>query len=194
MTFKRTRCPHCKGKLEQGQRIHPECIDAHADEVAAKLQRAEEKAKRMAAKVERAETRKKLEGLKRLNDLHREAQAEVNEWIRWRDRGQPCISCGKPLPTEAVGGGFDAGHYLSRGAAPHLRYDVDNIHGQCKQCNRYGAGMAPAYRVGLIDRLGVGIVEVLEANRARVHKWQHDEVREIRDRYRAINRENRRSK
>ena len=58
MTFKRTRCPCCKGKLDPGQRIHPGCISAYAEDQAAKAKRKEEKQARMAAKVERAETRK----------------------------------------------------------------------------------------------------------------------------------------
>ncbi len=38
---------------------------------------------------------------------------------------------GTPLISEKLGGGFDAGHYRSRGAAPHLRFYTLNIHGQC---------------------------------------------------------------
>ena len=30
MTFRRTTCPHCRGKLEQGQRIHAEFLRATA--------------------------------------------------------------------------------------------------------------------------------------------------------------------
>ena len=39
MTFLRTRCPHCKGKLDQGQLIHAECIAPWADEQQAKKER-----------------------------------------------------------------------------------------------------------------------------------------------------------
>ena len=38
----RTRCPHCRGKLEQGQRIHAECIAPWADAQAEKAKRAED--------------------------------------------------------------------------------------------------------------------------------------------------------
>ncbi len=57
MTFRRTRCPHCKAKLEQGQRIHAECIAPWADAQAEKAQRAQAKKARAAAKVERASIR-----------------------------------------------------------------------------------------------------------------------------------------
>lgn len=61
ITFRRNRCPHCRGKLEPGQRIHPDCIDGYAEAQAAKAERAEEKKARAAGKVERAETRRRNE-------------------------------------------------------------------------------------------------------------------------------------
>ena len=41
MTFRRTRCPQCKGKLDPGQRIHPDCIALWADAQEAKHQLAQ---------------------------------------------------------------------------------------------------------------------------------------------------------
>ena len=69
MSFRRTRCPHCKAKLDTGQRIHPECIAPWADAHQAKKERAEAKAAGAAAKVERAETRRRKEAIKTLADL-----------------------------------------------------------------------------------------------------------------------------
>ena len=40
------------------------------------------------------------------------------------------------------------------------------------------------YRAGLIARIGLAAVEALEADN-RVHHWTHDELRAIRDEYRA---------
>ena len=79
---------------------------------------------------------------------------------------------------------MDAGHYRSRGAASHLRYHPDNCHAQSKYENRHRAGNAVEYRVGLIARIGLAAVEALEADN-RVHHWTHDELRAIRDEYRA---------
>lgn len=192
MTFRLTRCPHCKGKLIPGQRIHPGCIDAYAEASAKKAERTKAKAERMAAKVDRAETRKRKEANKTLPQLHKEAQAEFNRWIRWRDRNEACICCGRPLrggcAGASSGGEYDAGHYRSVGSASHLRYTEANVHGQTKHCNRYGAGRAVDYRIGLIERIGRQAVESLESD-SRVHKWSRDEVRAIRDKYRALNRQ-----
>lgn len=39
------------------------------------------------------------------------------------------------------------------------------------------------YRIGLIDRIGLARVEALEANNTP-HKWERDELIQIRDTYR----------
>lgn len=185
MTFRRTRCPHCRGKLEPGQRIHPECIDGYAEAQAAKAERTEEKKARAAAKVERAETRRRKEEGKTVPQLMKEADEAFAAFIRERDRqaGHACISSGKPLNWSA-GNQVDAGHYRSRGAASHLRYDEDNCHAQTKRENRFRAGNAVDYRVRLLQRIGAARVEALECNNTP-RKWRRDELRGIRDHYRA---------
>lgn len=184
MTFRRTTCPHCRKKLEPGQRIHPACIDPWAEVQQAKKERAEAKAVRMAAKVERAETRRRKQAIKTIPQLIREAQVAFNAFIRERDREKPCICCGLPLGTGEVGGAFDCGHYRSTGSAPHLRFDERNAHAQRKVCNRWGAGRAVDYRIGLVARVGLEAVEALESNND-VHKWTREELTGIRDHYRA---------
>ena len=184
MTFRKVLCPHCRGKLETGQRIHPECIDGYAEAQAAKAERAEAKKARAAAKVERAETRRRKEAIKTIPDLIKEAQREFNGYIRARDAAQPCICCGRPLGDGPVGGAYDAGHYRSTGSASHLRFNEDNCHAQRKDCNRYGAGRAVDYRIGLIARIGAARVGALEASN-QPHKWTREELIQIRDTYRA---------
>ncbi len=186
MTFRRTRCPHCKGKLEQGQRIHPGCIDGYAEAQAAKAARADEKMARMAAKVERAETRRRKEALKTVPDLIKEAQIAFNAFIRERDRqaGHACISSGRALDWS--GNAVDAGHYRSTGAASHLRFHEDNCHAQSKHDNQFLAGNAVDYRIRLVTRIGLARVEALEADN-QVRKWSRQELIAIRDEYRLKN-------
>jgi hypothetical protein len=169
--------------MEQGVRIHPECIDAYAEAQAAKAARAQAKKARDAAKVERALIKERKEASKTIRKLIKEAQREFNAYIRARDREQPCICCGLPLGTGEVGGAYDAGHYRSTGSASHLRFNEDNCHAQRKQCNRYGAGRAVDYRIGLIQRIGRDAVASLESDNA-VRKWTRDELIAIRDEYR----------
>lgn len=139
-------------------------------------------------KAERKEIKARKEKLKTRRDWINEAQTAVNAFVRYRDKDKPCICCGQPLGAvsgDETGGVFDAGHYRSTGSAPHLRFDAErNIHGQTKQCNRYGGGRAVDYRIGLIARIGLPAVEALEEDNTP-RKWSIDELRAIRDMYRA---------
>jgi len=179
----RTRCPHCKAKLEQGQRIHAECIAPWADAQAEKAKRAEAKKARAAAKVERASIRARKEAIKTIPVLIKEAQVAFNAYVRARDADKPCICCGLPLGAGEVGGAYDCGHYRSTGSAPHLRFDERNAHAQRKVCNRWGAGRAVDYRIGLVARIGLAAVEALESDNAP-RKWTREELIAIRDEYR----------
>jgi hypothetical protein len=136
-----------------------------------------------ALKRENKERKAKREKLKTRTDWIKEAQIAFNAYIRLRDSGRPCICCGKPLGEDSPGGAYDCGHYRSVGSAPHLRFDERNAHAQRKQCNRYGAGRAVDYRIGLIARFGAGFVDELESDQA-VKKWSIPELKEIRDCYR----------
>jgi len=132
--------------------------------------------------AERAKVRNRKEAIKTIPDLIKEAQREFNAYIRARDRDQPCICCGKPLGDGDVGGAYDCGHYRSTGSASHLRFHENNAHAQRKQCNRWGAGRAVDYRIGLVARIGLSAVSALEADNTP-HKWTREELIAIRDTY-----------
>ena len=83
------------------------------------------------------------------------AQSAVNAYVRARDEGRPCISCGEMKPLQA-------GHYWSVGARPELRFDEANIHGQCHRCNIDLAGNREAFRAGIVDRLGSELADDLD--------------------------------
>ncbi len=187
MTFgNRSRCAHCKKRLDAerpSQIVHLECVELWAIAQKAKREREEIKKARAAAKVERAETKRRKEALKRIPDYIKEAQIAFNSYIRARDAGKPCICCGQPLGAGEVGGAYDCGHYRSTGSAAHLRFHEDNAHAQRKVCNRWGAGRAVDYRIGLIARIGLEAVEALECNNTP-HKWQREELTQITQTYR----------
>jgi hypothetical protein len=83
------------------------------------------------------------------------AQSAVNAYVRARDEGMPCISCGEMKPLQA-------GHYWSVGARPELRFNEANIHGQCHRCNIDLAGNREAFRAGIVDRLGSELADDLD--------------------------------
>ena len=87
----------------------------------------------------------------------KELQTIFNKFIRLRDKDKPCISCNKPLKEK-----YDAGHYRSVGSTPELRFNEDNVHGQCVYCNQHLHGNLIEYRKGLKKRIGEEKVLLLE--------------------------------
>lgn len=183
MTFRRTTCPHCRAKLEPGQRIHAECIAPWADAQAEKAKRAEAKKARAAAKVERASIRARKEAIKTIAQLIAAAQIVFNAFIRERDKGKGCFVCGRPF-TDKPGQVQHAGHVRSRGAAGHLRFTEDNCHGECEGCNGPHGAKPHQIEAGAIARIGAERYAELCADNAP-HKWTREELRNIRDTYRA---------
>ena len=153
----------CGNRFQPRSMMHkvcgPECAAVHA--VAER--------KRLTAKLaaaERAETKAKLAKFKRRPQYVAEAQEAFNAYIRERDRDQPCICCGSFIAAGEMalhGGGWDAGHYISRGHASHLRFDERNVHKQRKGCNKPGGTTRAKYRAGLVGRYGEQYVAELEA-------------------------------
>lgn len=157
-------------------------------------------AKQAAEKRRRRELREGRERLKSRGELTAEAQAAFNAFVRLRDDGLPCISCGVTNPPEhATGGAWDCGHYLTVGAHPELRFCEDNAARQCKSCNsgvrrskkrvhmvhdpeRHTA-IRDRFRAGLIERNGLAVVEWLEGPHGP-KRYTLDELRDIRDTYR----------
>ena len=140
-------------------------------------------------RLDAKQTRDRKQALKRKGDYLSEAQAAFNAFIRYRDRDEACICCGNPDARGAggLGGGWDAGHWISRGHASHLRFNEANVHKQRKGCNRPGGTTRAKYRVGLADRIGEAAVRELEAlEYAPTEKrWTVEELAAVTATYRA---------
>lgn len=110
-----------------------------------------------AAREDRRQTRAQIEAMKPRSYWVKRAQAAVNAWVRLRDEGKPCISCGTMTATA-----WHAGHFYSTAARPDLRFDTANIHKQCSQCNLYLSGNLIAYRLALPERIGIAELDRLD--------------------------------
>jgi len=141
------------------------------------------KAEAKQKKAERRQDKAKLDAMRTRPELMRVAQSAFNAYVRARDAGKQCISCGNQLPINAIGGAFDCGHYRSVGSAPHLRFDERNAYGQCKHCNRYLSGNHVEYRKGLIARVGIETVEALECDQ-EPRKYSKDDLIRLAESYR----------
>lgn len=125
------------------------------------------KRQRESEKEGRQRRRAKREAFKTKAQWDKEAQSAFNRYIRIRDEGKSCVSCGSPLIGKSnylTGSAIDASHYRSRGAASHLKFNVFNVHSACTRCNRQLSGNAVEYRIHLIERIGLDRVERLEAD------------------------------
>ncbi|MGP3209181.1 recombination protein NinG [Serratia marcescens] len=110
-------------------------------------------------------------------------QRSFNDYIRARDEGSGCISCGSTTATE-----YHAGHFRTTAAAGQLRFNEDNCHLQCASCNVHHSGAITQYRINLITKIGAERVMALE-NDNNQHRYTREELDMIRARYRAKLRE-----
>lgn len=106
-----------------------------------------------------------------LPKLLQKAQTVFNAYIRKRDADKPCITCGK-YKIEHACHFYSAGHYSA------LRFNEDNVHGGCLQCNYFKHGAGNEYRRNLIKRIGEVRILMLDsiATRQRLKKWQRFEL------------------
>ena len=108
------------------------------------------------------------------------AVLKFHAFIRKRDQGKPCISCGRYTRLQA-------GHFYSAGKHPGLRFDPDNVNGQCKQCNWYLSGNLTEYEKNLRERIGNERVKALHLKAAQYKrlgfKWNRFYLLEVIDKY-----------
>lgn len=132
-----------------------------------------EKAEQRKRSDERKADRVRKQELKPLSYWTERAQKQVNRYVRARDRGVPCISCGAPWKPN-----FQAGHWLTTKARPELRFHLDNIAAQCVQCNLFKSGNQQLYRVALVQRIGPERVDSLEGQHAlpRLRKEDYQRI------------------
>jgi ribosomal protein L44E len=149
-----SKCKHCRKPASNRFGLHTFCDTECAYQFAIA---AKEKAAAKKQKEFNAETRRRKVALKSRGDWLREAQAVFNKYIRLRDAELPCVSCGRFHE-----GQWHAGHYLSVGAHPELRFNELQVWKQCMPCNAHLSGNQVNYRIELINRIGLDKVEWLE--------------------------------
>lgn len=176
--LKTKKCKNCGAEFTPFNSMQKACNQTCALELAVK-EREKKEAKQKSEEVKRVKQKLKQLSMKDKPKALREAQKAFNAYIRERDRGLPCISCGR-----STGCKINAGHYLSVKSHPELRFDEKNVHLQCEHCNCYLSGNQVNYRKGLIERFGESIVDYLESDHELV-KRSVDEIWSIRDKYKA---------
>ena len=140
-------------------------------------------------RAERKRTNKaKAKGLQHYLKL---TQTVFNKYIRERDKGLGCISCGKHahmMGGSGLGGVWDAGHFRSVGSAPELRFEPKNVNGQCRSCNGFKGGMPKEYAYGIVERYGQERLDWLEGHHEAKH-YTIEDLEQIRKHYARLTRE-----
>lgn len=162
------KCPICKSEYlpwSSTQKVcSPKCAVIHGKEVECMKVKREI---RKQQKLQRDDLRERRERLKGVAEWQKEAQAAFNRYIRWRDYYKHCVSCDgilQHIGNYTTGSAVDASHYRSRGAASHLKFNVFNVNSSCTRCNRQLSGNAVEYRIRLIERIGITLVERIESD------------------------------
>lgn len=164
------RCRQCKKEFEPTRPLQSVCSPECALLVAMKKTQQEMLRK---ASAERQDVLKRRKAMRSMSELRQRAQKAFNAYIRERDLGEACISCGRHHE-----GQYHAGHYLTTAAHPELRYDPRNCHRQCAPCNNHMSGNLVEYRKGLILRYGAELVEWLEGPHEPKHYSRADLIAE----------------
>lgn len=108
------------------------------------------------AKAERKADKARIQELKPLHYWAKRAERACNAYIRARDEGDACISCGTYDAPE-----WHAGHCYTVAARPDIRYHEDNIHLQCPKCNTYQGGMVGEYKRRIVSKIGQSRLDAL---------------------------------
>lgn len=137
------------------------------------------KAQHEAEKADRQRLAEKKQQVKPLSYFIKQAQQAFNEFIRYRDRSLPCISCGRHHE-----GQYHAGHFRTTGANPELRFNEDNCHKQCSVCNNHLSGNLLSYRPSIVAKIGFDRFDALMGPH-EMPKWKREDYIRIRDEYRA---------
>lgn len=152
---KRCRVESCRTLFVPARMGQAVCSPACAIKDAPKNQ---DRARKAIQQEDRKSLRAAKERVKTKGQYMREAQTAFNAWVRARDAGLPCISCGTTADIQ-----YAAGHFRSAGGHPELRFDPLNVHLQCnRNCNMAKSGNLGPYRAELIRRIGQDKVDWLE--------------------------------
>lgn len=151
---KRKRCKECNKLFVPKRDMQPCCsFDCEIKYATSNISKLVENGKKLREK----EKKQWKQGDK--SRLKEAAQKVVNQYVRLRDKGKPCISCGHTGNRQ-----IHCGHFRPQGNVQQLRYYTLNTFAQCSVCNNHLSGNLVPYREALVRKFGVEWVEALEAD------------------------------
>ena len=155
----------------------------NSDAGKAKLQKAIQKVQKPRLDLEKAACEQK--GRSELKKALNLTKQIVHEYIRKRDSGKPCISCNEPWRPD-----FQAGHYHKAELYETLKFNLDNIHGQCQGCNIFKNGNLEQYNINLPLRIGperfIKLQALAQVDKKQSKVWNVENLKIIRENVKKI--------
>lgn len=177
------RCKNCRNKFEprfstlEKYCWNPDCKTIEALKKLQKIKRAE-------TKKRKEQKRKLVEDLETIQKKVLRVQATFNTYIRLRDNGKECVSCHTILNSKKKK--FDAGHLFNANNHWNIRFDPQNVNGQCVKCNKHLHGNLLPYRKKLIQRYGQETMDRLELAAYKIRNFTKDELEDILNHYKSM--------
>jgi hypothetical protein len=142
------KCAECKEQFQKERPLQFVCSPLCGQRYSAKQRKKNEE-------KERRELKRAMltrgQWLQKLQDI-------FNLYIRYRDRELNCVSCGKYV--EDIKG--DASHYWPVKPYYGLRFNEDNVHRSCDECNTHLHGNLAEYQIRLVIKIGMERFKYLE--------------------------------
>lgn len=130
-------------------------------------------------------TKQDNNALKRSKNLTKEI---VHSYVRERDKYKPCISCGAEWNND-----FHCGHHYKSETYETLKYNLDNLHGQCVRCNIFLDSNFDNYALNLPNRIGKerynALVELAKVDKLHSKVWNLENLKEIRTKVKQLRKE-----
>jgi len=104
----------------------------------------------------------------------RKRDANFNGWVE-------CCTCGKPEHWEDV----DAGHFQLRDRMA-TRYDEQNVHAQCRRCNRFRDGEQFIMGQYIDQKYGEGVADRLRQKANKGAKLSMQDLQEIKTHFQKL--------
>lgn len=138
-------------------------LDKKAKREKEKLKKEKLKARALVRKVKKQFSRSKL---------IKEADRVFSLYIRGRDTGKPCCTCGAPWTEQA-----QCGHFMSR-RYTSTKWTESNAHGQCFRCNMILSGEQYKHWQYIDEEYGEGTAKMIQDIAIKVDKVTDAEILE----------------
>ncbi len=130
-TVKQKTCKECGVKFNPFNSLQ-KCCSVNC---AMSYSKKEVEQKRIKAVLSLEKFKNEVQDEKSLKASKMNTKMQVHAFVRNRDKYKPCISCGCEWSND-----FQAGHLFKAELYETIKYNLQNINGQCSSCNLHKEG------------------------------------------------------